>query len=88
MVSGRYKSGSLRKVFRKTPGKKTVVHYRTRKPKQAKCKCGALLAAVPRERPHKMKTLPKTKKRPERPYGGVLCPSCMKKKIIMEARNK
>ena len=87
MVAGRYKSGSLRKVFRKAPGGKTKVHYRKRKPARAKCaSCRKHLAGVPRERPYKMQNMPKTAKRPERPYGGTLCSACMRKKIIAKAR--
>lgn len=73
-----YKSKSLRKVYVKTP-KKVVIHYRRRKPKIAKCgKCGKQLKGVPRELPYKMRGMAKTKKRPERPYGGVLCSKCMR----------
>ncbi|MFH1054375.1 MAG: 50S ribosomal protein L34e [Candidatus Woesearchaeota archaeon] len=73
------RSRSLRKVYVKTPGGRTTVHYRKRKPKIAKCsKCSKALQGVPRERPYKMKSMAKTEKRPERPYGGVLCNKCMR----------
>lgn len=76
------KSRSLRRVFKRTPGGRTVVHYKPRKPGKAHCaKCGAVLKGVLRERPHKMRTMPKTKKRPSRPYGGVLCSRCMRQEI-------
>lgn len=87
----RRKSKSLRKVFRRTPGGRTVEHYEPRKPKKAHCAgigCDAVLKGVPRERPHKMQNMPKTKKRPSRPYGGVLCSRCMRLKITQEARKK
>jgi len=86
MVTGKHKSRTFRRVFRKTPGGRVALHYRKRKPKKNRCSCGALLKGVPRERPYKMMTMAKTKKRPERPYGGVLCTKCMRKKIIEEAR--
>lgn len=41
---------------------------------------------MPRERPYKMQRLPKTKKRPERPYGGRLCSACARRAIIASAR--
>ena len=70
-----------------TPGGKNKIHYRKRKPSKAKCgRCGAVLKGVPRERPFKMQNMPKTKKRPERPYGGVLCSRCMRDTIIKKAR--
>lgn len=87
MVKGMHKSNSLRQVFRKTPGGETVTHYRPRKPSNAKCaKCGAVLKGTPRARPVEMQNMPKTQKRPERPYGGVLCSSCMRSKIKDQAR--
>jgi len=88
MPSGSRKSGTLRKVFKKTPGGKTVVHYEKGKPAQHKCaNCGKKLVGIPRLRPYKMQNLAKTKKRPERPYGGYLCSSCARKKIIQEVRS-
>ncbi len=87
MVEGRFRSRTFRRVKVKTPGGKTVTHYRLRKPKIAHCSnCGAELKGVPRERPYKMQNMPKTKKRPERPYGGVLCSKCMREKIKERAR--
>lgn len=75
-------------MFVKTPGGKTTLHYKKRKPSKAQCgKCGKILAGVPRERPHKMQNLAKTKKRPERPYGGVLCSACSRVLIKTKARS-
>jgi len=87
MPRGMYKSKSLRKIYRKTPGSRVVVHYKKRKPNKARCAgCGALLSGVPRERPYKMMNMPKTKKRPERPYGGYYCSKCMRKILIEKVR--
>ena len=88
MPRGKEKSRTKRRVFKKLPGKRTTVHYESRKPSKAKCaECGAELKGVPRERPYKMQNMPKTKKRPERPYGGVLCSKCTRKKIISQTRS-
>lgn len=85
----KHRSRTLRRVFRKTPGSKTVLSFRARKHSKAKCNvCGAVLNAVPREISSKMKNMPKTKKRPERPYGGVLCSRCMRSKIVSKVRRK
>jgi len=81
-----HRSKSLRRVFSRAPGGRRLKHYKKRKPSKAKCKCGALLSGVPRERPYKMMNMAKTKKRPERPYGGVLCTRCMRKTMIGKAR--
>jgi large subunit ribosomal protein L34e len=77
MVKRALRSRSLRHVRVRTPGSRVVIHHEKRKPKIAHCaKCGAILKGVPRARPFKMHNLPKTKKRPERPFGGMLCSAC------------
>ena len=87
MVKPGHKSRSLRRVKRKTPGGRTVTQFKKRKPNAAKCvDCGQPLKGVIRERPCKMHNSSKTKKRPERPYGGNLCSKCMRKKIIEKTR--
>tara|TARA_Y100000310_G_scaffold338600_1_gene428660 strand:- start:99 stop:383 length:285 start_codon:yes stop_codon:yes gene_type:complete len=87
MPSGKHKSGRFRKIFVKTPGSKTKVHFRERKPSKAVCGiCKTQLSGVPRERPAKMANMPKTAKRPERPYGGVLCSACTRRQLRNKAR--
>ncbi|MBS3100513.1 50S ribosomal protein L34e [Candidatus Woesearchaeota archaeon] len=87
MPAPRLRSRSLRKVFRRVPGGRTSIHYKRKKHKQARCgNCGALLKGVPRELPYKMRSMAKTKKRPERPFGGVLCSRCMRRTIIDKFR--
>jgi len=86
MVSGKHKSRTYKRVKVKTPGGEVVTHFRKRLPGKAKCgSCAKELHGVPRKRPYKMKALPKTKKRPERPYGGILCSKCMRAKIVSDA---
>ncbi|MCK4589265.1 MAG: 50S ribosomal protein L34e [Nanoarchaeota archaeon] len=86
---GRFKSRqSRRMVSTKVPGGRTVVHFKEKQPSKAKCGgCGKVLAGVARARPHKMRKMAKTKKRPTRPYGGNLCSPCMRKKILAGVRN-
>lgn len=87
MTTQKHRSKSFRKVFKKVPGGVVHMQYLHRKPKQAACTlCGRPLAGVPRLRQRQAQTTAKTKKRPERPYGGVLCSSCMRKKIIEQAQ--
>ena len=82
------RSRSLRRVYVKAPGGKTRLHYRKRKPGKAECgSCGAFLKGTLRERPNKMSSLAKTKKRPERPYGGNLCSRCMRILMVKRARS-
>ncbi len=75
-----YRSRSLRRVRRRTPGGETRTYYEKRRPGPARCAiCGRPLNGVPRLRPPKLRNLPLSSKRPERPYGGVLCPTCLEK---------
>lgn len=88
MVARRLRTRSWRRVWKRIPGGKTVVHFERRKPSHAKCsKCEGRLSGVPRELPYKMRNLAKTKKRPERAYGGVLCTVCAREKIVKAALN-
>ncbi len=87
MVEGKLRSRTFRRIKVKTPGARVTVHYRRRKPDFAECGgCGVRLNAVPRGYPSELKNMPKTAKRPERPFGGVLCSACMRSKIIDSAR--
>ncbi len=76
------RSRKQRRVKIKTPGGLVKIAYRKRKPKKAHCAlCNAILSSVPAERPYRIRALAKTKRRPERPYGGMLCHMCMREKI-------
>ncbi len=87
MPAGRFKSRTFRRVHVKTPGGTTVTHYKRRKPKKAHCaRCGKVLAGTPHVLPKKLKKISKTWKRPERPYGGVLCGTCMKQLMLKNAQ--
>ena len=87
MVAGSKKSRTLRRVFRKTPGNRVVKHFVKRKPNKAHCAtCGDVLKGVPQASPAEMKNMPKTQKRPERPFGGMLCSKCLRLKLKEEAR--
>ncbi len=84
-----FKSRKMRRVYVKTPGGKTVLHHRMRKPAKAHCAgCRKVLAGVPREFPSKMANMPKTAKRPERKYGGNLCTACARKLLKSKARTE
>ncbi|ALL01045.1 50S ribosomal protein L34e [Pyrodictium delaneyi] len=89
MPRPRYRSRSLRRVFVRTPGGETRIHYEKRRPGPAKCAiCGSPLNGVPRLRPVELRKLPKTAKRPERMYGGVLCPKCLTKLLKKTIRTQ
>jgi large subunit ribosomal protein L34e len=76
------RSRSLRRMRKRTPGGRLVLHYAKKEPGKHVCaSCRRPLHGVPRGRKTRISRIPKTKKRPERPYGGNLCSSCMRKAI-------
>ncbi|MGC9181363.1 50S ribosomal protein L34e [Thermogladius sp.] len=82
-----YRTRSWRRVVVRTPGGELRVHYEKRRPSSAHCAiCGRPLNGVPRLRPSQLRKLAKTEKRPERIYGGVVCPSCLAKLIRRSVR--
>ncbi len=82
-----HRSRSLRRVFVRTPGGESRLHYRKKKPAKARCgSCGAVLKGVASERPYKMQNMPRSRKKPQRPYGGMLCSRCMRTVIIEKER--
>lgn len=84
MTSQKYRSRrTFRRIHKKVPGGAVKIQYEHRKPKKAHCAaCGKQLAGVPRLRAVHARTSAKTTKRPERPYGGMLCSPCTRLKII------
>ncbi|MBS3112704.1 50S ribosomal protein L34e [Candidatus Woesearchaeota archaeon] len=87
MVSGKYKTKRFRKVFIKTPGARTIVHYRQRKVNLPKCaECKTPLKGMPKLLSSQFKNLSKSKKTTNRPYGGNLCSACMRSKLKQKAR--
>lgn len=87
MVRPALRSRSLARRYVRLPGGDTVIHYRKRKPSPARCAvCGKPLNGVPRLRPVELRKLPKTMRRPERPYGGVLCPKCLRELLKKSIR--
>lgn len=87
MVRPMLRNRTFRRVYRKTPGGKVVLQHKRRKPSAAHCAhCGIELLGVPKALPYKMENMPKSQKRPERPYGGVLCSSCARSQIVARTR--
>jgi large subunit ribosomal protein L34e len=87
MPQGKLKSRRFRRIFVKTPGSKTVKHYRKRKPSKAVCAIyGTPLAGVPHQRAPKLRNMPKSKKRPDRPFGGILSSKGMRFLLRRKAR--
>ena len=87
MVEGRLKSRSYKRKKIRTPGGRLKTVYTRKKPGKAQCgECGRPLAGVPRAKEKELKKLPKSSRRPERPFGGVLCSICFRKEMTKRAR--
>ncbi|MBI2147294.1 50S ribosomal protein L34e [Candidatus Woesearchaeota archaeon] len=86
MPAGHLRSRTKRRVFRRTPSGGVSLQYRNRKPSKAHCAgCSAVLPGVPRVSSRKLMKMPRSAKRPERPYGGMFCSRCSRKLIISTA---
>ncbi|BEP17510.1 50S ribosomal protein L34e [Pyrofollis japonicus] len=84
-----HRTRSLRKIHVRLPGGETAVHYEKRRPSPARCAiCGRPLSGVPRLRPVELRRLPKTAKRPERIFGGVICHECLEKLLKRSIRGQ
>ncbi len=86
MVRPGLRSRSAKRIWRRLPGGETVVHYVRRKHYRARCAiCGRELSGVPLD-PDIIRRGAKTYKRPERPYGGVICPDCLSRALKIAIR--
>ena len=87
MVQGKYRSRTFRRIKVTTPSGRRTVHFERKRNGAPTCAdCGSLLKGVARGTPHQVKKTSKSERRPERPYGGVLCSACTREKIIAQAR--
>lgn len=70
----RYQSHSFRKMQKRTPGGRTVTQYLHKLHSKHICAiCKETLHGKPRGRPIEIHKLSKSERRPERPFGGMLC---------------
>ncbi len=84
----RYRSSSYKKRFKRAPGGRKILHYKKKKPSKHVCAgCGRTLHGVPRGRPYEIRRLSKSRRRPNRPYGGYYCSECMRRVFKEEARS-
>ncbi|RBQ23236.1 50S ribosomal protein L34e [Candidatus Methanobinarius endosymbioticus] len=84
----RYRSRSYKRINKNTPGGQNVLKYKKKKPSKHICaECGATLHGVPRGRSYEIGKLSKTKKRPNRPFGGYLCSKCARDHFKAEIRS-
>jgi large subunit ribosomal protein L34e len=75
-----------RKKHVRTPGNVSRVHHAPTKPGKAVDAMGNELHGIPRKTATRMKNTPKSKKRPERPFGGQLTSASMREHFTTKAR--
>ncbi len=86
MVRPGLRSRSKKRLKRRTPGGRTTVIYRRRRHYVARCAvCGRELSGIPKD-PKVIRLGAKTVKRPERAFGGILCPNCLSEAIKLAVR--
>lgn len=75
----RFRSRSYKRIYRKSPGARNVLHFRRKRPSKHRCsECKNILSAVSIS----------GKKGPSRIFSGNLCPKCLKLKIKEEVRDQ
>jgi len=86
MPEPKLRSTSSKKRTRSTVTR-IVTFTKAKKPSAATCAlCGKTLAGVPRRGVHDKSKLSRTQKRPQRPFGGVLCANCTETVIKTKTR--
>ncbi len=76
------RSRSLKRVSKRTPGGRLVLHFRKRRPGSPKCAlCKRELHGVARGRGTELSRVRRSQRRVSRPYGGYLCSACMRAEI-------
>ena len=88
MVRGMYKSRTMVRYHVRVPSGETRLRFRKRATAKPSCgSCGSVLPGVPRARVNQLRKLAKTERRPERPFGGVLCSKCLRLEMLKRERS-
>ncbi len=83
---GPRRGSKKRRVAVRTPGGRTVYHYRHKIHGKARCaRCGRPLTGTRTGPRSVMAKLAKSEKRPNRPYGGYLCSKCLRELMVTRA---
>ncbi len=78
MVRPDKRTRSVKKVKKKTPGGRTVTHFKAEKAKACKCgRCKTLVKNIATGSNTELSGMSKSKKGTSMPYSGVLCNKCI-----------
>jgi large subunit ribosomal protein L34e len=79
---------SKKRIPVKLPGKSAATHYKRERINVSHCvQCGRLLSSIPRLAPSKLRSLPASKRRLQRMYGGQLCHICLQEALKQAVRS-
>ncbi len=82
MTYPRYRSRTFKRTYKTTPGHSTKVSYKRPNPKAPSCAItNQKLHGIPRFRQGKFSSLSKSKKRPNRKFGGTYSHTAVKRAI-------
>lgn len=71
----------------RVPSGQTVLHHRRRRNAAPQCaQCRVILPGVARGTKTIVKKIPRSARRPERPFGGYFCSACTRRTIIARVR--
>jgi large subunit ribosomal protein L34e len=77
-----------RKTLNLPSGGGLTTHYKRAKVKAPNCtQCGRTIFGLPIKAPSKLARLSKSKKRPQRMFGGQLCHKCLQESLKRAARS-
>ncbi len=80
---------NIRRIQKKLPSGRWKIFKIQRRPSKAVCATtGVILSGVPQARNIEMTRIDKSKRRPNRPYGGVLSSKAMRELMIEKARRE
>lgn len=88
MVAGSKRTRCIKKTQVVVPSGKVVTRYKRKAYSAARCQLtGQKLNGVPRTNKTELRKMPKSSRRPTRPFGGVLCPAAMRRVLIERVRD-
>jgi len=88
MPAPRYRSRSYRRKKFHSPGGETRIHYVRMKNNHPRCAvCGNPISGIGKHYTFEYMRMSHSKKTVNRPFGGVLCPTCLQRMIKAAVRS-
>ena len=82
------RTGSKKRRTLRLPGGSSGTHYGREKFGLSHCsRCGRILSGTPRLAPSGIRKIPASQRKVERPYGSLLCSSCLQELLKQAVRS-